>query len=975
MPHYFLQVSDGCPQVTDADTPEARSTGTDAKFPETILKRGKEFVPLKFISHNARDLRSKYINLHNLILEENPDVVAITETFLDTDISSAEFAPEGYQCFRKDRDISHYKPGTYVDKNRGGVLLLVRSELNPTLHRASEVEAELIWVNITLHARAEWLVGVCYRPEVDQEFMIEKIKRSIDAIDNQNVILLGDFNFRNINWQSNECSSSLEQGFIDCIDDNLLSQIVDQPTRGANILDLAFVGDASAVHSYEIVDPLGNSDHMGVFVNMKCVIPRVARAQRKVYLYSQGDYDKMNENIKNTNWDDLLNDKDINVNWRVFKQEYNDNVDEFVPVKMVKPGQRLGFPWVRYKSVSKAKKNYRKAKVSARVSGLHADKLIAKDSKVAVDSALYEAKSHYENKLVEQIKGEPKRFYNYTRHFSRSSSSIDILEHEGGKITDDSKKADIMNDFFCSVLTDETPMDSSHTTRPSDSSRPKVILRDIDFSVSDVRLKLSKLKANKASGPDGLNVNVMRVCLDLDLPLYKLFTQSVHTGITPQEWRDANITPLFKKGSRSKANNYRPVSLTSQVVKLLERIFYENIMKTLKLNGTISCHQHGFQDGCSCVSQLLECINDWSFNYDNEIQTDIIYLDFAKAFDTVPHKRLIQKLKNVGIRGRVLAWLTAFLSNRRQRVILRNGSSSWQWVKSGVPQGSILGPLLFLVYVNDMPNMVSSTAKMFADDTKLYRGIRVFNDCLEVQNDLNNLSAWSERWLLRFNATKCVVLKIRLSLQYMYTLNGHFLDQVSTQQDLGITVSKDLKPAVHIANIVKKSNQKIGMFKRCFTSLTREAVLILYKTIVRPTLEYASPAWNPHCKKDVMLLENAQGRCLKLCKGEVLSLPSLEYRRTFKDLCEVYKYTHDKYKNGMSDMFSFSSVQLRGHSLKLNKKYCRTTLRQNFFSERVIDTWNDILTEEVVTAPSLPCFKERLKRVLPNGEEDRINQV
>ena len=163
------------------------------------------------------------------------------------------------------------------------------------------------------------------------------------------------------------------------------------------------------------------------------------------------------------------------------------------------------------------------------------------------------------------------------------------------------------------------------------------------------------------------------------------------------------------------------MSLTSQIVKLLERVFQDKILGLVSRNKTISCHQHGFQSRCSCISQLLECLNDWTDQYDKNISTDVIYLDFAKAFDTVPHKRLIHKLRAYGIRGKVLHWIRNFLGHRRQKVVLQNGCSSWKDVISGVPQGSILGPILFLLYVNDIPSIVSSTAKMFPDDTKLYR--------------------------------------------------------------------------------------------------------------------------------------------------------------------------------------------------------------------------------------------------------------
>ena len=212
----------------------------------------------------------------------------------------------------------------------------------------------------------------------------------------------------------------------------------------------------------------------------------------------------------------------------------------------------------------------------------------------------------------------------------------------------------------------------------------------------------------------------MRQCPDLDQPIHIIFNQSIQTGRTPQDWRDGNITPLFKKGSRVVPNNYRPVSLTSQAVKILERIIYDELIALATKNKTISCDQHGFQDKCSCVIQLLECLNDWTRNYDERMQTNIIYLDFAKAFDTVSHQRLIIKLRKYGVRGKVLQWIESFLSNRCQRVVLSYRVSDWEHVKSGVPQGSILGPLLFFYCINDMSDEIGNVAKMFADDTSHY---------------------------------------------------------------------------------------------------------------------------------------------------------------------------------------------------------------------------------------------------------------
>ena len=276
------------------------------------------------------------------------------------------------------------------------------------------------------------------------------------------------------------------------------------------------------------------------------------------------------------------------------------------------------------------------------------------------------------------------------------------------------------------------------------------------------------------------------------------------SSYVPQEWRDGNITPLHKKGFRQPCSNYRPVTLTYQIGKLLERLVQNQLLTHEQDNKIILCDHHGFQQKCSCVSQLLECMNDWTQTYDLSESTDVIYLDFAKAFDTVAHMRLLAKLDHCGIRGHLLTWISSFLTNKRQWVVLRNGISDWMPVTSGVPQGSILGPLLFLVFVNDLPRIAVSTAKLFADDTKLYRQIMNIRDCDVLQDDLNGFSAWSKIWLINFNAVKCVVLRIREAIRYIYTLDGINLESVDSQKDLGVTISKTLKPATHIDIITKK---------------------------------------------------------------------------------------------------------------------------------------------------------------------------
>jgi len=897
--------------------------------------------------------------------DNDADIYIITETWLDSSVKDSEFTPDGYTPFRRDRDISFYSTGTYVTEDRGGVLILCKDNLYPVEYESATVDAEILWIQISPFPKFSYLIGGCYRPERDELNMIRKINASINKINTTNIILAGDFNFRRIDWNSLDSSklNEVESSFVETLQDNFLHQMVNKPTRGRNILDLVITGSPDDIEKWEVCPPFSSSDHDRVEFYLRCPVTRMQTEPRKVYLYSKGNYEALNDEVLKIDWTGILSPKSIEDKWSNFKSEYERLVDSHVPSKWIKCGRRNKPPWSRYKSVNHAKKNKRHSWVRQRESGLNADKFIYDEVSREKDRSMLAAKAHYENKLFESMKDNPKRVFNYAKFYSKSSSTIHVLEREGEKIADDPTKAEMLNDYFISVLTDEPEILNS---LPEILQSGPYTLLDVDVSPEIVRKKLQKLKHNKGIGPDGISTNILQQCLDFDVPLSMLFQTSIRMSQIPQDWRDAHVVPLFKKGSKTRCSNYRPVSLTSHIMKVLERILNDSVIDLAMKNNFYSCHQHGFQANCSCLTQLLECLNDWTECEDNNIQVDSIYLDFAKAFDSVPHKRLLYKLRRAGIKGQILLWMEQFLNNRRQRVILRSGKSSWKPVTSGVPQGSILGPTLFLIYINDLPDAVSNVAKLFADDTKLYGQVRTVENCHSIQMDLNALASWSRTWLLRFNATKCVVLKIKKSIEYTYTLNGICLESVSEQKDLGVIVSDKLTPHAHIASIVKKANQRIGLLKRCFTDLTEFKVRTYYQTMVRPLLEYCSPSWSPWTKNDIVKLEKVQERCLKLSNTKI-ELESLDARRKKQDLCEVYKYVHGDYKIDASTLFRKSDRTARSHQYKLFKPRANKNVRSNFFSHRVVDRWNS-LSADAVSATSLNSFKRHL-RSLPIGEE------
>lgn len=331
----------------------------------------------------------------------------------------------------------------------------------------------------------------------------------------------------------------------------------------------------------------------------------------------------------------------------------------------------------------------------------------------------------------------------------------------------------------------------------------------------------------------------------LCVPLTHLFNISLKSGSVPTEWKRAHITPLFKKGNKKLAENYRPVSLTPTVCKLMESIIKRKLMLHMESNNLFSVHQHGFRGGHSCVTQLLEVIELWTKALDNGENIDVIYLDFRKAFDTVPFERLIIKLQAYGICGNMLEWIRSFLEDRQQRVIVNGETSEWSDVISGVPQGSVLGPALFLIFINDLPDVVQNLVKIFADDTKLFTIVRDSKDIDSVQSDLLVLSNWSDTWQLRFNASKCKRMHIggtNTHNKYYMLENGENIDitEITEEKDLGITFSNNMKFSKHIVSCSNKANKIIGIIRRTFSYMEKDMFLQLYKTLIRLHLEYGS---------------------------------------------------------------------------------------------------------------------------------------
>jgi hypothetical protein len=347
---------------------------------------------------NAFSIKNKYIELNEYLCDNNIDICAITETWLDASVDSNEFTLDDFLCFRKDRNLDFYAEGMYSKWDRGGAMLLIRRNLNPVIYTKGDVDTEVIYPS----PKTDLLIGAVYRPERGGEPNLIKMCNSINAIDSDNTIIVGDFNFREIDWDQCEASSNLAKKFLSCLEDNLLFQLVKEPTRGANILDLVLTGNTDIVHSVSVGEKLGASDHNSVLIQLRIPVPRIALSDRKVYLYSKGDYDGFTEAVKATDWDSVFANNRLCEKWRILQSKYNEWKDEFIPSKLVKSGQRHKPPWSNYRSVKRAKRKKRKAAVNARKSGLNVHQEEFLSAKSNVDNVVKKAKMDYESVLVNQ---------------------------------------------------------------------------------------------------------------------------------------------------------------------------------------------------------------------------------------------------------------------------------------------------------------------------------------------------------------------------------------------------------------------------------------------------------------------------------------------------------------------------------------------------------------------------------------------
>ena len=928
---------------------------------------------------NARSLCNKLSEFNTLIYTANPSLIAVTESWLNDSVHDALLDPVNiYNIFRHDR------------KSRGGGVCLLLEKKIKCIEIATVLDVvgiELLCIDI-INSHVLTRIILCYRStsmaheSLDNNMKFIRCLEKLTAV-NHCVILLGDFNLPGISWNADSLPSDvIHLKFLEYFYSSGLRQFNIIPTRNNAILDLIFSNDHSIVSDLCTLPPLASSDHDVIsFSIIISFTPNPNFKPRPTLNYSKCNYDLLILDLNSIDWHNIFSScTTADDYWNTFSNTLHNLLSIHCPSYLpTDPNKRkvVLFPIAIKRLQARKKKLWRKMRTSAS-SSLSSE---YKSACNAYRQAVRQFHLDRESKVLNSH--ESSDLFKFVRNKLNRSSSIPPLADSFGNVTSDpSLKANLFNDFFSSVYTADDTSLPLFPNRPITTNCP---LNHVSFTYENILPKLLRLKKSVTLSPDGFPPILFRNCAhQLATPLSKIFSAIFDHSELPTCWLSSTVFPLHKKGERKDVSNYRPISLISTSCKVMESVIHDDISNFLLANNLLSDHQHGFIKNRSTLTNLITSIRNWLSSLDNRKSTDVIYIDFAKAFDSISHPKLLHKIKSYGISGKLFSWISAWLSNRSQSVKLDGCTSLPSLVLSGVLQGSVLGPLLFLVFINDLIEILPPQChpSLFADDLKLYSDCDTtpvpnspgYVFCPLLQTALNSLFHWSTLWQLSISIPKCSCLSIsnlKSPLPRLYNINSIPIPQVASSSDLGVIIDDKLSFSSHVLSIAKKAYSKTFLISRCFLSKNPKLLATAFSIYVRPLLDYCSPIWSPHLLKDINIIENVQRRFSKTfyslrnlpysARLNRLGLSSLVSRRIKFDLCFCYKITRSLTILDYSLFFSYRPSNItRGHQYMLAKPSVRLNICKFAFFSRVVDHWND-LHPDIVIAGLYSSFKSRLK--------------
>lgn len=919
---------------------------------------------------NVRSLLPKSSSLLHYISLYKPLIIALTETWLDYTMPSSLFCPDEFTAYRKDRS----------GKRGGGALLLVKNNvvsspiiLHSDLPNSKNSAVDVIACGITTYDNSKLGVLCIYRPPYssvnDDLFMMDLIQKFLEFKFDYNVIM-GDFNFPDIAWPYS-ASSHQSKAFLTFCNENFLTQHVTSPTRPLSntILDLILSTHGTVISNASVNEEFDSSDHSILQFSIKIKTPHYTKKICTRDLRNV-DWAHFNDLLSiSEDWFDALATKDIDVVWSSFLGAVTPALDSVAPLKVKSARNFISSSSIRTALRHKRRSfhNLRQHPCVRNLLSYERAKLILQNS---VDCDIASREQRVINSKDRHL------FWSYVNRRLSKNSFLSSINHNGDSISDPYEVANVFNNYFVSTFPAADSLGTSLPSGVGNYSPPT--LSNIRVQVEDVIQILRKIPSKTSVDANNLSYKILKNGgPNLVLRLSHLFSLSLELSRIPSSWKSAIVRPIFKKGSKLEVSNYRPISVTSCCSRVLERIINNKLMILLTISNSLSCSQHGFLKGKSTETALIKFYDFVTESVDKNLIVDTIFFDFQKAFDSVSHCRLLSRLSSIGISESLVCWIKDFLSDRTQKVCVNHCFSRSLPVRSGVIQGSVLGPTLFNIFINNIDNVVQHCNILkYADDIRIFLAADKSSHSLldmqkQVQDDINNLVHWAHQSDLKLSVVKCFSVSFgHHNSTRSYNISNCDIPCKTEFSDLGLQVHSSLQFKHHVENVVSKGLIKLGLINKVFKNKSGKSTVQLYNAFVRPTVDYLSLIWSPYTKSAIDNIERVQRRMCNLVP-EVRHLPykeqlsslgiySLQARRLRYQIISIFKIYKGFTKLNFNEFFDLCPThRTRGHNSRIIPKFASRNYRLHFFTVSAIPYWNQ-LTQEDIDVSSVASFKARL---------------
>lgn len=925
---------------------------------------------------NVRGLRTKTINLYRNVCMNSYDVVIFTETWLTDGICNSELFDGRYIVWRRDRDYCRT-----AQTRGGGVLIAVKNDLTVLERCDWRSTAEDIWVTIVLkrsRPAVSYYIHICSvylcKENVGHSYTVQlqnfhqKLNHLISTHPTDTFIIAGDFNFgSDVEWcNSNNdlelCPTNISSRYIldffDTINTCNLVQLNGERNINNRLLDLVFSNGAVKVS--ECSDPLAvpiDLHHKPLVINADFVeTHKYIENHNTKYMFHRGDYLSITSALDTVDWRLLLTDGSLDQAVGSFYDKLYELRDLYIPVKSFKKSSHpIWYSSALVKILKEKYKYHKKYKNYGNLSDYNSFSILRNRAK-QLERECFDT---YLEKVETSIAKNPKVFWSYIKSKKSCNTLPKVLYYLDTSADTGEGITELFASFFQSTFQVPEPIDLDSTVdNPSTSF---MNLGSISVCPDTVLKLLKGLDPSKSGGPDMIPpIFIINCAESLVTPVCLLFERSLREGVVPKIWKSAFITPIFKKGDKSNIENYRPISKLCLLSKVLERVVHTQLYSAMECQ--FSNEQHGFLRKRSTASNLILSNEIITAGMDGRYQVDVIYTDYSKCFDRIDHCVLLQKLQSAGIHGDLYRWFSSYIDNRTQAVVLRGYTSKWNFVPSGVPQGSILGPLLFTIFISDIKKCFkNSHILLYADDMKVLKLVRNLSDTVELQSDLDRFMSYCKNNKLQLNVSKCyqVVFSRRNSLIGPgYTLDGHVITKVNSIRDLGVLHDSKLLFDSHIESIVNKASKALGfIIRNCSVFRSLKPIKVLYCSFVRSHLEYASQVWNPQYEIYKSRVESVQRKFMRYLDYKAKQFSSdydhrckryhflpLETRRNIGDICFLVNIA-----NGSIDCPDLlSKILIRTNQNNLRKRpllqapTASTNYRRNAFCIRAVKAFNNL---------------------------------